>query len=68
MGEILAVFRKKNVKPQFMVTAEQKFQKLVLNPANHKLVDFLDELQKLTKQAIIEPFIYAKVPPHLKNL
>ena len=53
---------------------QHKFQRLVFNPANQKLVDFLDELQKLAKdafgvaaQAIIEQFIYAKMPPHLKK-
>ena len=57
-----------------MATAKRKFQKLVFNPANQKLVDFLDELQKLAKDsfgiaahAIIEQFIYAKMPPHLKK-
>ena len=56
-----------------MATAKPKFQRLVFNPANQKLIDFLDELQKLAKdasgaaaQAIIEQFIYAKMPPHLK--
>ena len=74
LGEILAVFRRKYVKPQSMATAKHKFQKLVFNPANQKLVDFLDELQKLAKDAfgiaahaIIEQFIYAKMPPHLKK-
>ena len=74
MGEILAAFRRKYVKPQSMATAKHKFQKLVFNPANQKLVDFLDELQKLAKDAfgigvhaIIEQFIYAKMPPHLKK-
>ena len=74
LGEILAVFRRKYVKPQLMATAKHKFQKLVFNPANQKLVDFLDELQKLAKDAlgiaahaIIEQFIYAKMPPHLKK-
>ena len=74
LGEILAVFRRKYVKPQSMATAKHKFQKLVFNPANQKLVDFLDELQKLAKyafgiaaHAIIEQFIYAKMPPHLKK-
>ena len=47
LGEILAVFHRKYVKPQSMATAKHKFQKLVFNPANQKLVDFLDELQKL---------------------
>ena len=74
LGEILAVFRKNYVKPQSMATAKHKFQKLVFNPANQKLVDFLDELQQLAKDAfriaahaIIEQFIYAKMPPHLKK-
>ena len=74
LTEILAVFRMKYVKPQSMATAKHKFQKLVFNPANQKLVDFLDELQKLAKDAfgiaahaIIEQFIYAKMPPHLKK-
>ena len=74
LGEILAVFRRKYVKPQPMATAKHKFQKLVFNPANQKLVDFLDELQKLAKDAfgiaahaIIEQFIYAKMPPDPKK-
>ena len=74
LGEILAVFRRKYVKPQSMATAKDKFQKPVFNSANHKLVDFLDERQKLAKDAfgiaahaISEQFIYAKMPPHLKK-
>ena len=74
LDEIVAVFRRKYVKPQSMATAKHKFQKLVFNPANQKLVDFFDELQKLAKDAfviaahaIIEQFIYAKKPPHLKK-
>ena len=62
------------MKPQSMATAKHKFQKIVFNPANQKLVDFLDELQKLAKNAfgiaahaIIEHFIYAKMPPHPKK-
>ena len=74
LGENLTVFHRKYVKPQSMATAKHKFQRLVFNPANQKLIDFLDELQKLAKdafgvaaQAIIELFIYAKMPPHLKK-
>ena len=74
LGEILAVFRRKFVKPQSTETTKHKFQKLVSNPANQELVDFLDELQKLAKDAfgkaadaIIGQFIYAKMPPHLKK-
>ena len=57
-----------------MATAKHNFQKLVFNPANHKLVDFFDEFQKLAKDAfgidahaMVEQFIYAKMPPHLKK-
>ena len=72
LEKVLAVFRRKYVKTQSMATAKHKFQKLVFNPANQKLVDFLDQFQKLAKDAfgiaalaIIEQFIYAKMPPHL---
>ena len=57
-----------------MATAKHKFQKLVFNPANQNLVDFLDELQRLAKDAfgmaahaIIKKFIYAKMSSHLKK-
>ena len=72
--EILTVFRRKYMKPQSMATAKHKFRRLVFNPANQKSIDFLDELHKLAKNAfgvaaqdIIEQFIYAKMPPHLKK-
>ena len=73
LGEVLTVLRRKYVKPHSMATAKHKFQRLVFNPPKQKLIDFLDEIQKLAKdafgvavQAIIEQFIYAKMPPHLK--
>ena len=73
-GEILTVFRKKCVKPQSRATTKHNFQRLVFNPANQKLIDFLDELQKpaedafgVAAQGIIEQFIYAKMPPHLRK-
>ena len=74
LTKILTVFRKKYVKPQSMATAKHKFQHLAFNPANQKLIDFLDELQKLAKdwfgvaaQASIYQFIYVKMLPHLKK-
>ena len=74
LGEILTVFRRKDVKPQSMATSKHKFQRLVFNPANQKLFDFPDEIQTLAKDAfgvaalaIIEQFIDAKMPPHLKK-
>ena len=58
-----------------MATAKHKFQNSVFNAANETLVDFLDELQKLAKDAfgfaahaIIEQFIFAKKPAHLKTI
>ena len=73
LGKLLTVLRRKNVKPQSMATAKQNFQRMLFNPASQKLIDFLDELQKLAKDAfgvaaqdITEQFIYAKMPPHLK--
>ena len=57
-----------------MATAKHKLQKVLFNPTNQNLVDFLDELQKLAKDAfgiaahaINEEFVYAKTPPHLKK-
>ena len=74
LAEILTVFRRKYVKPQSKATAKHKFQQLGFNPANQKLIEFLDELQKLAKdafgvaaQAIIDQFKYAKMPPYLKK-
>ena len=74
LGQIRAVFRRKYVKPQSMATTKHKFQKLGFNPENQNIVEFLDELQKLAKDAlgiaahaISEQFIYARMPPHLKR-
>ena len=74
LAEILTVFRTKYVKTQSMATAKKKFQHLVFNPANQNLIDSLDELQKLAKDAfgvaalaIIDHFIYSKMPLHLKK-
>ena len=75
LGEILTVFHRKYKKLQSRATVKHKFQRMVFNPANQKLIAFLDELQKLAKvafgaaaQAIIEQFIDAKMLPHLKKL
>ena len=74
LREILTLFSRKYVKPQSMATTKHKFQRLVFNPGNQMLIDFLDEPQKLAKDAfgvvaqdIIEHFIYAKMPPHLEK-
>ena len=73
-GDILTVFRRKYAKPRSMATAKHKFQRTVFNPENQKLTDFLDGLQKLAQesfgvatQTVLEQFIKAKMPPHLKK-
>ena len=70
LGEIFTVFRRIYVKRQSMVTAKHIFQRLVFNPGNQNLIDFLHELQKLATNAFgvatqdsIEQFIYAKMTP-----
>ena len=74
LGENLTVFSRKHVKLQSAATAKHKFQQLIFDPANQMLIDFLDELLKLAKdafgvaaQAVVEQFMYAKKPPHLKK-
>ena len=74
LGEIIAVSQKNYVKSQSMATAKHKLLKLIFNPANQKLVGFLDDQQKLAEEAfgtaahaIIEQFIYAKKPPLLEK-
>ena len=74
LTQFLILFRRKYVKPQSMTTAKHKFQQLFFNPANQKLIDLLEELQKMAEdafgvaaQAIIEQFIYARMPPQLKK-
>ena len=75
LAVVLTVFRRKNVKAQSMAPEKHKFQRLVFNPANQKLIDFLDELQKVLAKdafgvaawAIIEQFIFAIMAPHLRS-
>ena len=74
LGKFLAVFRRKHVKPQSMATTEHKIQKLAFTPANLYLVHFLNEFQKLAKNAfgiadhaINKQVIYAVIPSHLKK-
>ena len=69
LREILTVFPQKYVKSLSMATVKHKFQRLVFNPSNQKLIDFQDELQKLAEdafevaaQAIIKQFIHAEMP------
>ena len=50
LTEILTVFRRKYVKPQSIATAKHKFQQLVFNPANQKLIDFFGRTPEIGKK------------------
>ena len=52
LGEILTVFRRKYVKPQSMAAAKHKFQQLVFNPANQKLIDFFGRTPEIGKRCV----------------
>ena len=74
LGENLALFFRKHINCQSMATAKHKIQKFVCNPPNQKLVYLPDELSGLKKdairiavRAIIEQFIHAKMPAHLRK-
>ena len=63
------------MKPQLFATTKHNFRRRVFNPVSQKLTDFLYELRRLAKnafgvaaQAIINQFMYAKMPTHLKKL
>ena len=72
--DILAVFRRKYVKPESQATAKHKWHRLVFDPNTLKLPDFLEELNQGAEkafgenaQAMIDSLLYAKLPPKLKH-
>ena len=74
LGDVLIVFRRKNVKPESQATAKHKWHKLTFNHNTKSLSDFLEERNECAERAfadnaqhIIESLLYAKVPPHLKR-
>ena len=74
LEDILAVFRRKYVKPESQATANDKWHKLGFDPNTMKLPDFFDELKQgaekafgANAQAMIDSFLYAKLPPKLKR-
>ena len=74
LEDILAVFRRKYVKPESQATAKHKWHKLVFDPNSMKLPDFLEELNQGAEkafgenaQAMIDSLLYAKLPPKLKR-
>ena len=74
LEDILAVFRRKYVKPESQATAKHKWHRLVFDPNIMKLPDFLEELNQRAEkafgenaQAMIDSLLYAKLPPKLKR-
>ena len=74
LEDILAVFRRKYVKPESQATAKHKWHKLVFDPNTMKVPDFLEELNQGAEkafgehaQAMIDSLLYAKLPPKLKR-
>ena len=74
LEDILAIFRRKYVKPESQATAKHKWHKLVFDPNTMKLPDFLEELNQGAEkafgehaQAMIGSLLYAKLPPKLKR-
>ena len=60
LGEILKMFRRKYVKPQSMATAKHKFQQLVFNPVNQKLIDYWTDSrnwQKMRSESLPEQLL-----------
>ena len=74
LEDILAIFRRKYVKPESQATAKHKWHRLVFDPNTMKLPDFLEELNQgagkafgENAQAMIHSLLYAKLPPKLKR-
>ena len=74
MEDSLAVFRRKNIKPESYATAEHENHRLVFDLNTMKLPHLLEELnqgaQKIfggNAQAMIDSLLYDKLPPKLKR-
>ena len=74
LGDILNVFRRKYVKPESSASAKHRFHRLIIDPENQKLPDFLEDLQESAEEAfgdnahhMINNLLYVKMPPHLKK-
>ena len=74
LEDILAVFRRKYVKPESQATAKHNWHRLVFDPNTMKQPDFLEELNQGAEkafgenaQAMIDSLLYAKLPPKLKR-
>ena len=75
LEENFSVFFEKYVKPHPRAKTKDNLQKTVFNSSYQNLATFLDELQRITKyafeiaaHAIIQQFIFPKMPPQPKKL
>ena len=75
LDDIVAVFRRRYVKPQYIATALCKWELLTFEPASQTFQDFLEQYQKLAREAhgedapkFMQSSFYAKTPPHLKRV
>ena len=74
LEDILAVFRRRYVKPESLATVKHKWRKLVFDPNTMKLPDLLEELKQRAEkafvenaQAMIDILLFANLPPKLKR-
>ena len=74
LEDVVAVFRRKYVKPECQATAKHKWHKLVFDPNTMKLPDYVEELNQgadkafgENAQAMIDSLLYAKLPPKPKR-
>ena len=74
LEDVLAIFRRKYVKPESQATAKHKWHRLIFDPNIMKLPDFIEELNQGAEKAfgenaksMIDSLLYAKLPPKLKR-
>ena len=74
LEDLLVIFRRKYVKPESHATSKHKWHTLIFDPNTMKLPDFLEELNQGTEKtfgenakSMIDSFLYAKLPPKLKQ-
>ena len=73
LNDILAGFYRRYVRQQSVGTARCKWKNMSFNPSQQTFPDFLEQFQKLAREAygedaprFIETSFDAKMPPHLK--
>ena len=74
LEDVLAIFRRKYVKPESRAAAKHKWHRLIFDPNTMKLPDFLKKLNQGTEKAfgenaksMIDSLLFAKLSPKLKS-